>query len=508
MDLRFDGNGPMHAQLTRALRAAVLAGLVGGRRLPATRQLARELGLSRNTVLSAYEQLRAEGFIEARAGSGSYVARQLPSTPRPDGPAPQLAPQSAFARRMRECHQPGAIPGLVAPGVMHAFQCGVPMTHPALTTAWSRELARAARRAPADYPPSQGLHALREATCDYLARRRGVHAAPEDVLIVSGTQQAIALIADVLVDPGDPVAIEEPHYTAIRKVLLAHGARMHAVDVDCEGLVCDALPHDGAKLVCVTPSHQFPTGAVMSLRRRMALLEYAQRHDAWIFEDDYDGEFRYDGKPLAALRSLDEGGRVVYVGTFSKALLPTIRLGYLVMPRRLRRDFIAAKWASDFASPGVEQAALAAFIANGGFERHLRRTAQELRQRRATLVEGLRACSRGRLEVEDSRAGMHLVAWLPGRDDADVAALIRHAQRARLGLYPTAPLYLRPHDRSGLVMGYSGMPVAEIAQALGLFARSLDEVFPVSAQPPRRPPAQRPTTQGRPGRLRAAPASR
>jgi GntR family transcriptional regulator/MocR family aminotransferase len=409
---------------------------------------------------------------------------------------------------MRDCHRPGAIPGLVAPGVVHAFQCGVPLINPALSTAWSRELARAARGAPAGYPSTQGLSALREATCDYLARRRGVHADPEDVLIVNGTQQAIALIADVLLDPGDPVAIEEPHYSAIRKVLAAHGARMHAVDVDREGLACDALPAEGAKLVCVTPSHQFPTGAVMSLRRRMALLDYAARHDAWIFEDDYDGEFRYDGKPLAAVRSLDDGGRVVYVGTFSKALLPTIRLGYLVMPRRLRRDFLAAKWASDIASPGVEQAALAGFIASGGFERHLRRTAQELRQRRATLVAGLRACGRGRLEVEDSHAGMHLVAWFPGRGDDEVAALIAHAQRERLGLYPTAPLYLRPHARSGLVMGYSGLSVAQIGQALAVFARCLDAVFPLSAKPPRRSPAPRPTMHSRPDRSRAAPASR
>jgi GntR family transcriptional regulator/MocR family aminotransferase len=512
VDLRLDGRGAKHAQLTRALRAAMMAGFVGfagGRRLPATRQLARELGLSRNTVLAAYEQLRAEGFIESRAGSGSYVAPQLPAAPRPPAPEerPPLAPQSHHARRMRECHRPGAIPGLVAPGVMHAFQCGVPMINPALSTAWSRELARAARSAPADYPPTQGLQALREATCDYLARRRGVHASPEDVLIVNGTQQAIALIADVLLDEGDAVAIEEPHYTAIRKVLQAHGARMHAIGVDREGLRCDELPAEGAKLACVTPSHQFPTGAVMSLRRRMALLDYAARHGAWIFEDDYDGEFRYDGKPLAALRSLDEDGRVVYVGTFSKALLPTIRLGYLVMPPRLRRDFIAAKWASDVASPGVEQAALASFIAGGGFERHLRRTALELRQRRAALVEGLRACSRGRLEVEDSRAGMHLVAWFPGRGDDEVAALIAHAERERLGLYPTAPLHLRPHARSGLVMGYSGMSVAEIGQALAIFARCLNEVFPLSARPPRRLPARRPTTRGRPDRWRAAPAS-
>jgi GntR family transcriptional regulator/MocR family aminotransferase len=246
----------------------------------------------------------------------------------------------------------------------------------------------------------------------------------------------------------------------------------------------------------------------MSLQRRMALLDYAARNGAWIFEDDYDGEFRYDSKPLAALRSLDDDNRVIYVGTFSKAVFPTIRLGYLIMPPQLRNDFISAKWMSDFASPGVEQAALAQFIDNGGFERHLRRSAQVLKERRRVLIDGLRACSRGRLDIEDSKAGMHLVVWLPGHGDADVAALIAHAQRARLGLYSIAPLYLRPQNRAGLVMGYGGMSVAEIEQALAVFARCLDEVLPVSAKQPLRRPAPRPTMRDRRDRSRASSASR
>ena len=507
MHLELDGNGPLHAQLTRALKTAMRSGLVAGSRLPATRLLARELGVSRNTVMAAYEQLRAEGFIEGRVGSGSYISTSLPRAPRAAPPVEVgIEPQSAFARRMRECHK--GFGGVVAEGVVHAFQCGEPMTNPMLTTVWARELSRAAQYTAPGYAPIQGLPALREATCDYLARRRGVHARPEDVLIVAGTQQAIALIADVLVDPGDLVAIEEPHYPAIRKVLQSHGARMSTTPVDREGLVCAALPGRGAKLVCVTPSHQFPTGAVMSLQRRMELLDYANRHGAWIFEDDYDGEFRYDGKPLAALRSLDDHNRVVYVGTFSKAVSPTIRLGYLIMPPQLRRDFLSAKWMSDFSSPGVEQAALAQFIGNGGFERHLRRSAQVLKERRRLLIEGLRACSRGRLVIEDSQAGMHFVVWFPGRGDAEVAALVEHALRARLGLYSIAPLYLRPCGHAGLVMGYGGMSTAEIEQALVLFERCLDAVFPVSATTLPRRPVQRPTRRSRHGRSRASPGSR
>lgn len=508
MHLQLDGNGPLHAQLTRALKAAMLGGLGGGTRLPATRLLARELGVSRNTVLAAYEQLHAEGFIEGRVGSGSYVAPQLPVAIPPAVPAPdRIPPQSAYARRMRECHDLGAMPGRVVTGTVHAFQYGVPMTNPMLTTAWSRELAHAALYTRPGYPRAQGLPELREAICDYLARRRGVHASPDDVLIVSGTQQAIALIGHVLIDAGDMVAIEEPHYTAIRKVLQAQGACMHTVPVDRDGMACDAVPQ-AAKLVCVTPSHQFPTGAVMSLPRRMALLEHAARHDTWIFEDDYDGEFRYDSRPLAALRSLDRHNRVIYTGTFSKALFPALRLGYLIMPPQLRRDFVAAKWMSDFASPGIEQAALAQFIANGGFERHLRRTAQVLKQRRAALLDGLRACSRGRLEIEDSCAGMHLVAWLPERDDADVDALIAHAQGVGLGLYSISPYYLRPQNRAGLLMGYGALSVAEIEEGLALFARCMDDLFPVSAKRSPPPPARRPTRRDHRGRSRALSASR
>ena len=216
------------------------------------------------------------------------------------------------------------------------------------------------------------------------------------------------------------------------------------VPVDAQGLRCDLLPAQAPRLVCVTPSHQFPTGAVLSLSRRMALLDYAQRHGSWIFEDDYDGEFRYDSKPLAALRSLDGHGRVIYVGTFSKAMFPSLRMGYLLMPPSLRRDFVSAKWLEDFGSPAIEQSALAHFIADGGFERHLRRAAKTLKERRTALLSGLRACSRGRLEIADSNAGMHLVVWLRGRTRADGEALIAHAHERGLGLYAITPYYLDP----------------------------------------------------------------
>lgn len=480
--MQLDGQGPVHAQLTRALRAGILRGQFPPRsRLPPTRWLAAELGVSRNTVLAAYEQLRAEGFVDGRVGSGSYVSPPMHGAATTPAPVATMAPQSAYARRARATYDRSRIPGLAIPGMRYSFQYGVPLTNPLLTSAWSRALSQAARYTQPNYPLSQGVPELREAVCDYLARRRGIDAVPDDVLIVAGTQQALALAARVLLEPGDFAAIEDPHYFAIRMVLHIHGARVATVPVDERGLRCDALPEQAPKLVCVTPSHQFPSGAVMPLQRRMELLEYAGNRGSWIFEDDYDGEFRYDSKPLAALRSLDRQGRVVYVGTFSKAIFPALRMGYLLMPPALRQDFVAAKWAEDFGSPAIEQVALANFMRDGGFERHLRRSAKTLKERRSALIAGLQACNRGRLEIADSRAGMHLVVWLRGRSRADGDALIALARERGLGLYSIAPMYGRPPDRAGLLMGYCGLSVREIEQAMALFGACLDDLFPAAS---------------------------
>jgi len=478
MHLQLDGLGPLHAQLTRALKVALAHGRAGqGAKLPPTRALARDLGLSRNTVLTAYEQLRAEGFMEARVGSGSFVTAPL-MTEAANDPQPMVAPpQTAYARRAREIHDPSWVGRRNQTPARFSFQYGLPLVNPALTTAWGRELARAAAYTAPNYPESQGLPALREAICDYLARRRGVQATPEDVLIVAGTQQAVSLSARVLLEPGDLAVVEEPQYFALRQILQIHGARVQGVDVDTDGLLPDRMPKESPRLVCVTPSHQFPSGAVLSLQRRLELLQYARRHDTWILEDDYDGEFRYDSKPLAALRSLDRDGRVLYVGTFSKTLFPSLRLGYVVMPAALRQDLVTAKWAQDFGSSAIEQAALAHFMQSGGFERHLRRSARTLVERRDALLEGLRECSKGRLDIADSHAGMHLVVWLRGKKNADLDPILAHAQKLGLGLHTIRPHYLRAPEGAGLLMGYCGLSVAQIREAMPVFARVLDAAY-------------------------------
>lgn len=476
MHLELDGRGPLQGQLVRALKDAVLSGRVAqGVRFPPTRALAQQLEVSRNTVLAAYEQLRAEGFMQGRIGSGSYVATPITPAAPAARPAERGPAQTEYIRRLRACHDHARMPGRRVEGARYSFQYGVPFTNPLLTSAWSRALAHSALYTPPTYPTAHGNPALRAAASEYIAHRRGVICSPEDVIIVAGTQQAISLTARVLLDPGDATVIEEPQYFATREALQTHGARLVPVAIDREGLRTDDLPGEPPRLICVTPSHQFPTGALMSLPRRLALLDYARRHDCWIFEDDYDGEFRYDAQPHAALRSLDESGRVVYVGSFSKVLFPSLRLGYVVVPPSLRDDFIAAKWVDDFGSPGIEQAALAQFMADGSFERHLRRTGKTLKQRRTALLDGLRMHCDGHIEIEDSHAGMHLLVWLRGRDAAQGEALIAYAATRALGLYSIAPYYLHAPDRAGLLMGFGAMSVAEIGEAAKLFGECLRE---------------------------------
>jgi GntR family transcriptional regulator/MocR family aminotransferase len=422
-------------------------------------------------VLNAYEQLRAEGFIDGKVGSGSYVAELPQASPKPEAPATLTNP-SRYARRLAEISM--ALSGPRASSLRYNLEYRQPQTNLALTTAWSRMLARAARYTDPGYPEIRGNPALRQAICDYLARRRGILVDPEDVLVTNGTQQALSLIARVLVDEGDTVAIEDPAYYGAYRALVAHGAKLEAVRTDDEGLVCAELPPH-ARCVFVTPSHQFPGGSLLSLPRRLALLEFAHAHDAWIIEDDYDGEFRYDVHPLAALRSLDSHGRVIYVNSFSKVLFPSLRLGYLVFPTALRDIFGRAKWIDDFGSSGVEQAALAEFMASGAFERHLKQAAKALRARRSALLEALRVHAGERVETTDSHAGMFVVVWLRDLDHARCEALIARAREVGVGLHPIAQHYVRRPPRPGLLISYAGISTAELVEAVRLFGLCLQE---------------------------------
>ena len=474
MFLELDGHGPHYAQLIRAIKAGILNGrLTSGMRLPPTRTLALELGLSRITVLTAYEQLRADGFIKGCAGAGSYVCT-LKIAPALRSIESAIAPPSRYARRARQVYDRTVYqPHVELP---YDLQYGAPMNSVALSSAWGHELARAASRTLVGGVGTQGLHALRQQVCDYLALRRGITVLPENVLIVNGTQQAYALAARVLIDENDSAVLEEPHYFGAYQAFVAHGVNIRVTRTDSEGIVCDELPDLAPRLICVTPSHQFPTGAVMSLPRRLELLRYAASKQCWIFEDDYDGEFRYDSHPLAALRALDEGDRVIYAGTFTKALLGSLRLGYMVLPAVLREDFVIAKYFSDISSSDVEQMALAHFMEDGGFERHLRFVRKELQARHEALVDGLRQYAGDRVDIVDTPAGMHVVVWLPNYDYATVDVLIASALQRGLGLHRVAPHYLNPPSCPGLVLGYGGLSPTALHEAMQLFGKCLDEI--------------------------------
>jgi GntR family transcriptional regulator/MocR family aminotransferase len=478
MDLVLDDNGPLYLQLARALKEAMAAGrLANGTRLPSSRELAYDLNLSRTTVVAAYEHLRAEGFIAGRVGSGSYVTSPWTTPVRSPPVRRAVVAQSDYSRRLREFSDIGNIPGRRPPGMRYAFQFGVPMVNTALTAQWVRELARAAPYVQPNYPRIQGLPALREAVARHVGRTRGVACSADDVLIVGGTQQALSLIARVLLDVGDEVALEEPHYFTARTILQVHGARLVGVPVDADGMQVDRLPDPAVKLTYVTPSHQFPTGAVLSHERRLALLEYARLGSGWIVEDDYDGEFRHDRQPVRALQELDRDGRVLYVGSFSKTLFPSLRLGYIVMPPGLKDDLIAAKWTDDFGSPPLDQAALANFITSGAYDRHLRQVTRKLAERRQLLRSSLQAQCGDRLEIMESHSGMHLVAWIRDMPVEEGEALIRAAAERKLALYSIAPCYLQPPQRTGLIMGFSAMSPGEIRDAVALFAKCL-ALFP------------------------------
>jgi GntR family transcriptional regulator/MocR family aminotransferase len=296
------------------------------------------------------------------------------------------------------------------------------------------------------------------------------------VLIVNAFQQAISLAARVLVNEGDTVVVEDPHYFGAWQAMRAHGARMCPVSTDSEGLVCAELPESAPSLICVTPSHQFPTGSVLSLSRRQQLLQYAEAHECWILEDDYDSEFRYDSQPIAALRALDQGDRVIYAGTFTKALFPSMRLGYMVLPGPLCDDFIIAKYLCDHSCSAIEQAALANFIEDGGYTRHHLRTMKALRARRKALIEGFHQYAGERVQVADSHAGMHLVVWLRDYSYDQVDALIAYAKERGLGLYPMAPHYEQRPAAPGLLLGYCGLSPAELRSAVQLFGECLDAI--------------------------------
>jgi GntR family transcriptional regulator / MocR family aminotransferase len=478
-----DGQGPLCAQVYRGLRNAIVQGdFAPGTRLPATRDVAVDLRISRSTVLLAYEQLVAEGYAVGRRGSGTYVA-DTPAQPalvRAVAPAADRTPRLSRlgAGLVGERRLP-LESGYIGARRTHRwdFRYGMPSLAEFPLDAWHRSLGRTARRAAHrayDYGSPQGSPALRAALATYLGQARGVRCSPDHIVIVSGSQQALDLTARVLLDRGDRVAVEEPGYEGARQAFRAVGARLVPAPVDAEGLDPATLPP--ARLAFVTPSHQYPLGGVLSWPRRSALLAWASRHQAWVVEDDYDGEYRFDGPPIPPLKALDSDARVLYVGTFSKVMFPSLRIGYLVCPPGLVDAFARMRLVADGGGPQLEQEALADFIARGTFARHVRRSRHRSGERRRMLVDALNEALGDRLVVSGANAGLHVAVWLPGVPAREAVPIARRASAAGIGIYPIAPYYLIPPRHEGFILGYGALPVAEIRTGVkrlaGVFAGS------------------------------------
>ena len=475
MDLHvtLSGSGDLTAQIYAQLRAAVLDGrLAGGDRVPATRDLARSLSVSRGTVTAAYDRLIAEELLESRPGAGTFVAADcVPPVRAADrrARAGAVVPSALWAAATEPQRGPGR--------AVRDFSVGIPDDSLFPLATWRRLVSGTLRRGrlTAGTYDVSGATRLETEIARYAGLSRSVVASGDDVVSTAGAQQALDLVARVLVEPGDVVAVEDPGYTAAARLFQTHRAEVRGVPVDAEGIVVDALP-EAARLVYVTPSHQHPTGVAMSRARRIALLEWAVQHGAVIVEDDYDSEFRFADRPLEPLQSLDRDGRVVYVGSFSKSLLPALRVGYAIAPATLTAALREAKRVTVWDGDAVTQGALADFLAEGHHAAHVRRATKVYRARRERLLAGLDDLGDW-LEVVPSAAGLHVCTFL--RDPAlDDLAIAEEALVAGVFVDPLSPRYLEQPPRHGLAFGVGGIPLEGIAPALAVLQRVLSASRP------------------------------
>ena len=479
MMLSLDGEGTLVDQVLRALRGEIQR-LSVGTRMPPTRGLAQDLGVSRNTVIAAYGELVNEGLIESHFGGGSYVSGLERTVGLED--AQTLASTndtrvrlSDFASRLRSLD---SSPILERPELRYDFRYGLPVVGDFPFHAWSRIVARRATIASTavlGYGDAAGYMPLRIEIAEYLRRARGISCTPDQIIVTNGSQQALDLAGRVLVNPGDRVVLEEPVYEGARQVFSALGARVVAVPVDNEGLQVSKLPARSSKCraVYVTPSHQFPTGAVLSSSRRAQLLAWARSNECYVIEDDYDGELRYDVRNIEAIKAADADDRVIYVGTMSKVLFPSMRLGYMVSPRALVDSLVTAKHVCDRQTPALLQMALADFMTQGLFSRHILRAKRLCSHRRGALLNAVGQHLGDRVTIEGANAGIHVMMWVNDRTADEVPELIAKAAAIGVGIYPISPYFLHAPKRAGFLLGYASMDEQMIAEGVALLATVL-----------------------------------
>jgi GntR family transcriptional regulator/MocR family aminotransferase len=474
-----DSETPAYRWLYASFRAEILGGrLQSGAKLPATRDLAAQYGLSRGTIVSAFELLKSEGYLRGMIGSGTYVSKVLPETllhvKRATSPAPVLRRKkpsrgSDYGRRLNLFSGFESRPS-------HAFRPNVPALDLFPTTLWTQITARRWRRASMQFLlgcDPMGYVPLRNAVANYLSTSRGVKCGPEQIAIVSGVQEAFDLTARLLLNPGDRVSMENPGYPGARMAFEAVGARVSAVRLDDDGMIVRGNILIGSRLVYVTPGHQFPLGITMSLSRRLELLEWARKSSALIFEDDYDSEYRYSGRPIPAMQGFDRNGSVIFAGSFSKVLFPSLRLGYLVIPPDLMPRYEATISLTTRHAPLPEQAVLCDFITEGHFGRHLRRMREVYAERLSILLESAREKLAGLLEISEIEAGLQTVGWLCEGLDGESAT--RAAAARGVEVFPLSRYTRGRVVREGLQLGFAAVDAREIRRGVQDLAIALEE---------------------------------
>lgn len=464
------GRTDLAGEIYRQLRSAILAGnLRAGDRLPPTRELARRLSVSRGTVGFAYDRLAGEGFVTSRVGAGTFVSQCIAH-------AEQAVSAADGVLRARAVWDQIPVSAAFAAPARYEFRTGLPDASRFPFATWRRLMARELRPSVVGrgvYGDPAGHPALRAAIARHAAVSRGIAVTPEQVTVTTGTQQALDLIARVLLDPGEQVAVEDPGYAPARWLFEALGLAVTGVPVDKHGLVIDALPAS-ARLVYITPSHQYPLGTVMSLPRRIALLEWADRHDAAIIEDDYDSEFRYSGRPIEPLYTLGGSGRIIYVGSFSKTMLPTLRLGFVVAPPALCGALRAAKYVTDWHTPLPTQAALARFIDDGHLARHIRKMRTIYRRRHDIVTQAISGPLSHRLTLLPSAVGLHVSATAPTASVAEMTEVAARALAAGVAVQPLSGFRVTQPPRAGLALGYGAIETDDISEGLLRLSRAFE----------------------------------
>lgn len=510
--LQSDSNTPLHKQLYDEIRLAILSGrLPSGQKVPSTRTLSKSLGVSRATVTTAFDFLLSEGYLESFVGSGTYVCRELPddilavseeeaeAIPTGISQVPTLSTsisETSSTQSPQKISQPKRQLSWYGESLQATdwmdfseeepeiqFTFGRPDLEHFPLKQWNQLVNQHSKRREfflLDSPANaQGYEPLQQAIAAYLARSRAFACDPEQIIVVSGSQQAIALVTRVLVDRGDLVGLEDPGYIGAQRLFLAQGAHVIPIPVDTAGARLDELKtkygtaDNKLKLVYLTPSHQYPTGVVLSLSRRLDILNWAKKTETLIIEDDYDSEFRYKGRPIPALAGLDSAGSVIYMGTFSKILLPSLRLGYIVVPHDLVEVFRRAKWLADRHSPLLEQQVLADFINQGHMERHVRRMKRLYEQKRKVIIKELKKNLGKRVTIFGDNAGIHVLVRIESR--LNDAQIVERCWKLGVGVSSTRKLYLSEPQHSGeFMLNYGSLTEEEIESGIAVLAKVIE----------------------------------